>query len=94
MVDPLAIVLLAVLAAGALCVWIASRAGGYAAARQPPGVRSAQEIVAQREKLEAEDLGQLLEATNARRRARGLPERSADDAAEEFGLGWPPGPPA
>ncbi|MGH2875383.1 MAG: hypothetical protein ACRDNJ_16300 [Solirubrobacteraceae bacterium] len=85
--DPLAIVLLAVLAAGALCVWIASRGGGYAAARQPPGVRSAREIVGQREALEEEDLSQLLEATNARRRARGLPERTADDAAEEFGLG-------
>lgn len=90
--DPLAIVLLAVLGAGAVCAWIASRGGGYAPARQPPGVRSAREIVAQREALEEEDLGQLLEATNARRRARGLPERTADDAAEEFGLGKPPAP--
>ncbi|MGH2857400.1 MAG: hypothetical protein ACRDMJ_07930 [Solirubrobacteraceae bacterium] len=90
--DPLAIVLLAVLAAGALCVWIAARGDGAAAARQPPGVRSAREIVAEREALEGEDLGQLLEATNARRRARGLPERSADDAELEFGRFGPSGP--
>jgi hypothetical protein len=35
--------------------------------------------------LEYEDLAQMLEATNARRRARGLPERSMTDAMREFG---------
>ena len=31
------------------------------------------------------DLDQLLEATNARRRARGLPERTRADVEREFG---------
>ena len=34
------------------------------------------------------ELGQLLEATNRRRRARGLPERTSEQAREEFG-DWP-----
>ncbi len=34
---------------------------------------------------DVEDLHQMLEATNARRRARGLPERSLADAIREFG---------
>jgi len=37
------------------------------------------------------DLDQLLEATNARRRARGLPERSREDVRREFGSGAPGG---
>lgn len=35
--------------------------------------------------LEAEDLREMLEVTNERRRARGLPERSIADAYREFG---------
>jgi hypothetical protein len=35
--------------------------------------------------LEYDDLAEMLEATNARRRARGLPERSMTDAMREFG---------
>lgn len=31
-----------------------------------------------------EDLHQLLEATNAKRRARGMPERTADDVENEL----------
>lgn len=34
---------------------------------------------------EEDDLRQMLEVTNARRRARGLPERSVADARREFG---------
>jgi hypothetical protein len=34
---------------------------------------------------DAQDLLEMLEATNARRRARGLPERTAADAEREFG---------
>ncbi len=34
---------------------------------------------------EAQDLHEMLEATNARRRARGLPERTVADAMREFG---------
>ncbi len=41
---------------------------------------------ARRSRSEADrELDELLEATNARRRARGLPERSRDDARREFG---------
>ena len=34
---------------------------------------------------DAEDLQEMLEATNQRRRARGLPERTLADAIREFG---------
>lgn len=34
---------------------------------------------------EAQDLQEMLEATNRRRRARGLPERTLADAIREFG---------
>jgi hypothetical protein len=33
------------------------------------------------------ELDELLEATNARRRARGLPERTREDVQREFGPG-------
>jgi len=39
----------------------------------------------QEQALAREELRQLLEATNARRRARGLPQRTLEDAAREFG---------
>lgn len=45
----------------------------------PLGLRSARAIVEDREALEAEDLAQLLEAHNARRRRRGRPEHSVED---------------
>jgi hypothetical protein len=53
----------------------ASRSGGSG----PLGLRSAEEILESRESLEAEDLAQLLEACNERRRRRGEPERTAED---------------
>jgi hypothetical protein len=37
------------------------------------------------------ELDELLEATNARRRARGLPERTRDEVQREFGSGSPAG---
>jgi hypothetical protein len=43
------------------------------------GLRSAQEITESKEALEAEDLEQMLEAHNARRRARGQREMSVED---------------
>jgi hypothetical protein len=55
--------------------------------------RRRRELQAEREAEQREagaadrELDQLLEATNARRRARGLPERSRDDAQREFGRG-------
>ena len=45
----------------------------------PLGMRSADEILEQREALDAEDLSQLLEACNARRRRRGQPERTLEE---------------
>jgi hypothetical protein len=43
------------------------------------GLRSAQEITETRESLDAEDLQQMLEAHNERRRRRGEPERTVED---------------
>lgn len=43
------------------------------------GLRSAQEIAETRESLDAEDLQQMLEAHNERRRRRGEPERTVED---------------
>ncbi len=43
------------------------------------GMRTAREISEHREELEAEDLRQMLAAHNARRRARGEPERSISE---------------
>jgi predicted Holliday junction resolvase-like endonuclease len=43
------------------------------------GLRSAQEITETREALDAEDLQQMLEAHNERRRRRGEPERTVED---------------
>ena len=43
------------------------------------GLRSARQISEEREELEAEDLAQMLEAHNERRRRRGEPEVSVAD---------------
>jgi hypothetical protein len=37
--------------------------------------------------LAERDLDELLEATNARRRSKGLPERTREDVRREFGWG-------
>jgi hypothetical protein len=63
-----------------LVVWVAisprySPRGGLDAL----GLRSGPEIAESRAALEAEDLEQMMEARNARRRARGEPEISAED---------------
>jgi hypothetical protein len=69
-----------------LCSWLAGgdRPGRSSSAERtagsgPLGLRSAHEILEAREELEAEDLAQLLEACNARRRRRGEPERTIED---------------
>jgi hypothetical protein len=87
-VDALLILLAGGCAAVGLWLWLSrsrvpARRGGVA----PLGLRSGREIVERRDALEAEDLDQLLEATNARRRARGLPERSREDVHREYGAG-------
>ena len=43
------------------------------------------QAAAQAARREEEDLRDMLAVTNARRRARGLPERSVADAIREFG---------
>jgi hypothetical protein len=69
----------AVLAAG-LWSWLARpRSGGPRRRDSPLGLRSARQIIEDREALEAEDLAQLLAASNARRRRRGEAERTVED---------------
>ena len=68
--DPFALVLLAGLAILVLWVWILGRANQGRGMEQF-GLRSARRITEDREELEAEDLAQMLEAHNARRRRRG-----------------------
>jgi hypothetical protein len=74
-VDPFALVLLAGFGALILWVWILGKYYPGSGLEQL-GIRSAREISETREQLEAEDLEQMLAASNARRRARGEPERT------------------
>jgi hypothetical protein len=76
-VDPFAIIVLGCLALGGLCAWMLGTANGSRG--QAPGLRSGREIVEDHEALEAEDLQQLLEAHNARRRRRGEQELTVAD---------------
>lgn len=88
--DPFAIVLFAVLAALVGWAWFLGRANQGRGMEQF-GLRSARQITEDRESLEAEDLAQMLEAHNARRRRRGetdmtvadLERRVAGDLAEQ-----------
>jgi hypothetical protein len=74
-VDPFALVLLAGLVALILWVWLLGKYYPGSGLEQL-GLRSARDITETREQLEAEDLEQMLAASNARRRARGEPERT------------------
>jgi len=69
-VDLFALVLIAGLAILVLWVWILGRANQHRG-MEPFGLRSARQITEEREELEADDLAQMLEAHNARRRRRG-----------------------
>jgi hypothetical protein len=91
---------LAILAGGGVLVavlwsWLAAdrRPAPRAPGSDPLGLRSAQEIVESRESLEAEDLAQLLQASNERRRRRGERERTLEDVelevAREQRDAWP-----
>jgi hypothetical protein len=88
-VDALLILVLGGLVAVGLWTWLARRdAPRDAGPRRgggPPGLRSARDVAEGQAALEAEDLAQLLAATNARRRARGLPERTREQLGVEFG---------
>jgi hypothetical protein len=89
-VDSFALVLIAGLAILVLWVWILGRAN-QGRGMEPFGLRSARQITEEREELEAEDLVQMLEAHNERRRRRGeadvsvadLERRVMEDVAEQ-----------
>ena len=51
------------------------------------GWKSSRDVMERCEALEAEDIGQMVAARNARRRSKGLPERTRQDVRREFGAG-------
>jgi len=77
-VDPFAIVLLGGLVAMILWVWLLGKHYPGSGLEQL-GLKSAREITETREALEADDLQQMLEAHNARRRRRGQAEITVGD---------------
>jgi hypothetical protein len=77
-VDPFAVVILCGIAAIVLAVWLIGRFYPGSGLEQL-GMKTAREISESRERLEAEDLQQMLTAHNARRRARGEKELSESD---------------
>src|SRR5882757_3697707 len=81
--DPFAIVLIAGIVALVLWVILLGR-NAPGSGLEALGLRSGQEISEQRAALEAEDLEQMMEARNARRRARGEPEISAEDYEKQL----------
>ena len=85
--DAFEIGVLVVVAAAVLACCLAARAsagkrlGEFGARRNVNRAAAAYDAA----RRDAQDLQEMLEATNARRRARGLPERSVADAVREFG---------
>jgi hypothetical protein len=77
-VDGFAIAVFGVLAALVLWVFLLGRSASGQGLQQF-GLRDARDIVEDREALEAEDLSQMLEAHNARRRRRGEREVTVED---------------
>jgi hypothetical protein len=77
-VDPFTLVVFGGLAALVLVFWLLGRYYPGSGLEQL-GLKSARELQARREELEAEDLDQMLGAHNARRRARGEAEVSAEE---------------
>ena len=78
MVDPFTVVVVGGLVAVGLVFWLLGR---YypGSGLEPLGLRSARELAERREALEAEDLDQMLSAHNARKRARGEAEVTAEE---------------
>jgi hypothetical protein len=76
-VDPFAIIIIAGLAA--LVIWIAVLGKFSGSGLEQIDWKSAREVTESRESLEAEDLAQMLEASNARRRRRGEKEQTLSD---------------
>jgi len=88
-VDPFVVIILAALAAFVIWIVVLGRFSG--SGLDQLDWKSAREITETQEALEAEDLAQMLEASNARRRRRGEPEvtveqlefRVMEDAREQ-----------
>jgi hypothetical protein len=77
-VDPFTLVVVGGVAALVLVFWMIGRYYPGSGLEQL-GLRSARELAERREALEAEDLDQMLTAHNARKRARGEPEVTAEE---------------
>ncbi len=76
--DPFVVILLFGVAAFLFVIWLLGRYYPGSGLEQV-GLRSGREIMETRERLEAEDLSQMVAARNARRRARGEREVSGDE---------------
>ena len=76
-VDPLAVILLAGFAA--LVIWVVVLAKFSGRGLEPLDWKSPREVTESREALEAEDLAQMLEARNARKRRRGEAEVTVEE---------------
>jgi hypothetical protein len=81
--DPFAAVLLFALLAFVVVMWLLGRYYPGSGLEQL-GLRSAREITETRERLEAEDLDQMVAARNRRRAARGEPAVSAEELEHEI----------
>ena len=80
--DPFTLVVVGGLAAMVLVLWLLGRYYPGSGLEQL-GLSSARELAERREALEAEDLDQMLSAHNARKRARGEPEVTAEQVEAE-----------
>jgi hypothetical protein len=85
-VDLFAIGLLVVVALAVLGACLVARANSGMPLSEF-GQRGTARASMSADSLDAEDLRQMLAATNALRRARGLPERTLADAISEFDAG-------
>lgn len=84
--DAFEIGVLVAIAAAVLACCLAARASGGRRATDFGRHGQARHLAAaEAERRDEEDLRDMLAITNARRRARGLPERSVADAIREFG---------
>jgi hypothetical protein len=85
-VDAFELGVLAVVALAVLACCLAARASTGKRVSEFGRNRDKQRLTAaELARREEQDLREMLEVTNARRRARGLPERSVADAVREFG---------
>lgn len=84
--DAFELGVLAVVAAVAVACCVAARASaGRRVSEFGPSRDRQHGMAAELARRDEQDLREMLDVTNARRRARGLPERSVADAIREFG---------